>query len=185
MGRGDGGSKEKGGEEPGESFADLLDSDVQPLPDRPEPRVGRRPPIRKRTAPATKTVFEIEREGEEFFGRAPGVSKADLRRIEGESPEGVVEIDLHGLTRAEARTKVLRALGQARKQGRRWLHVIHGWGKGSGGDAVLKRSLPGWLAEPPHGAAVLGFVCSRRLPGATGATRIWLRREGPGAPGAR
>jgi len=169
----------------GESFAELLDSDVQPLPDRPEPRVGRRPPARKPSAPAAKVVFEIERQGEEVFGRAPGVSKADLKRIEGESPEGVVEIDLHGLTRAEARAAVLRALGQARQQGRRWLHVIHGRGHGSEGDAVLKRSLPGWLAEPPHGAAVLGFVCSRRLPGATGATRIWLRREGPGAPGAR
>ena len=185
MGRSDEGSGKKRGEKPGESFAELLDSDVEPLPDRPEPPPARRPPARKPSAPAAKVVFEIERQGEEVFGRAPGVSKADLRRIEGEAPEGVVEIDLHGLTRAEARTKVLRALGQARKQGRRWLHVIHGRGHGSEGDAVLKRSLPGWLAEPPHGAAVLGFVCSRRLPGATGATRIWLRREGPGAPGAR
>lgn len=172
------GSKPKVGKEPGESFADLLDADVQPLPDRPA-AAPRRPPARPGRASAAQVAFEIERQGEEVSGRAAGVSRRELERFESEPAEALRELDLHGLTAAQARKAVRRLLGQARQEGERWLHVIHGRGLGSEGDAVLKRSLPGWLAEPPHGAAVLAFVCSRRLPGSTGATRVWLRRERP------
>ena len=183
MGRDESSDKRKG-KKRGESFAELLEEGVRPLPERPEAR-PRPSPAPARKVAATKVVFEIEHQGEEFQGRAPGVSRRELRRFYAASTEPVREVELHGLTAEEGRAAVRRALGRARKEGGRWLHVIHGRGLRSQDGAVLKRALPGWLAEPPHGGAVLAFVCSRRLAGATGATRVWLRREGPGGAVSR
>ena len=165
------------------SFADLVDDDVRPLSGeaRPPRRGGApRAPVAEAPVP-----FKVEHLGEEFEGRAPGVSKRDLRRFGAVATEFLREVDLHGLTATEARAAVFQALADAREEGERWLHVIHGRGLRSEGEAVLRRALPGWLTEAPHGAFVLAFRCSSRLPGATGATRVWLRREGPRTGGPR
>lgn len=165
------------------SFADLVEDDVRPLArGAVSPRRGSVPRPPSTTPPVS---FAIESTGEEFEGRAPGISKRELRRFGAVSAESVREVDLHGLTADEARAAVFEAVAKVRDEGRRWLHVVHGRGLHSEGEAVLRRALPGWLAEPPHGAFVLGFRCSHKLPGATGATRVWLRREGPRDRGSR
>jgi DNA-nicking Smr family endonuclease len=58
------------------------------------------------------------------------------------------ELDLHGLTRDEARASLARFIAPSLQQGRRCLRVIHGKGHGSPGRMpVLKHLSRGWLAQ--------------------------------------
>jgi len=58
------------------------------------------------------------------------------------------ELDLHGLTRDEARASLARFIAASLQQGRRCLRVIHGKGHGSPGRVpVLKHLSRGWLAS--------------------------------------
>ena len=53
--------------------------------------------------------------------------------------------------------------------------------RSSEGGAVLKTALPGWLAKPPHGRWIRGFVTPEAGLGGAGATCVLLAR-GPQAP---
>ena len=177
-------SEERDAKKPVGSFADLVDSSVEPFEGRNPPPQRAQGPRPRRSLPEAEAVrFEITTRGEEVEGRAPGVAEADLGRILQSVAISVTQVDLHRMDADEARRAVLAALGQALRRGERWLHVIHGRGHRSEAGPVLKEALPGWLAELPHGRDVLAFLCSERLPGATGATRVWLRR--PRAPSPR
>ena len=57
--------------------------------------------------------------------------------------------------------------------------VIHGRGLHSDAGPTLKAALPGWLAEPPHGASVLAFESAGPGRGGTGATYVLLRPPRP------
>ena len=102
------GSKSHGGK----SFADLVDDDVRPLSGRQRP--PRRGAVPQTPVAAAPIPFEVEHLGEEFEGRAPGVSKRDLRRFGAVATEFLREVDLHGLTATEARAAVFRGLDCSR-----------------------------------------------------------------------
>lgn len=180
-------SEERDAKKPVGSFADLVESSVEPLEGRNPPPHRAQVPRPRGPFPEAEVVrFEMTTRGEEVEGRAPGVAEADLARILLSAEISVTQVDLHRMEAAEARRAVQVALGQALRRGERWLHVIHGRGHRSEAGPVLKEALPGWLAELPHGREVLAFLCSERLPGATGATRVWLRRRGrPRSPSSR
>ncbi|PKO52041.1 MAG: DNA mismatch repair protein MutS, partial [Betaproteobacteria bacterium HGW-Betaproteobacteria-21] len=86
--------------------------------------------------------------GDEAAFLRPGLPRrvlSDLRRgrwvLQG-------EIDLHGLTRDEARDALARFLHASLAQGKRCIRVIHGKGLGSPGRvAILKQLSRGWLAQ--------------------------------------
>ena len=85
------------------------------------------------------------------------------------------ELDLHGLTRDEARATLSAFLAHALKQGFRCLRLIHGKGLGSPGrEPVLKHLSRGWLMQR---AEILAFCQAKPHDGGEGALLILLRNQ--------
>ncbi|TGV33802.1 DNA mismatch repair protein MutS, partial [bacterium M00.F.Ca.ET.168.01.1.1] len=57
-------------------------------------------------------------------------------------------VDLHGMTQDEAYSLLLTFLHRAHAGGIRYVLVITGKGSSSGGDGILRRSVPHWLSTP-------------------------------------
>ena len=115
--------------------------------------------------------------GERQEGIAPGTDRALLRRLRnGEIPRDA-RIDLHGLAAAAARARVHETLARVHGEGSRCVLVIHGRGRHSETEPILKEALLGWLAEPPAGPLVMAFSSALGGDGGVGATYVLLRRE--------
>jgi len=111
--------------------------------------------------------------GEEATFLRPGLPRRvliDLRRGRWIVQE---EIDLHGLTRDEARAALGEFLAKALVRGRRCVRVVHGKGLRSPGKVgVLKHLSRGWLAQREE---ILAFCQARPQEGGSGALRVLLR----------
>ena len=82
------------------------------------------------------------------------------------------EIDLHGLTVAEAKPRLKEFIEDSVRSHRRCVRVVHGKGLGSGTRGpVLKDSVNRWLRQWD---AVLAFVSTRQVDGGTGAVYVLL-----------
>lgn len=145
-----------------------------PTPDEPEPeRVKRRAPVEE--APKAKSSPGLTRPG-----RAPAKTPVPAERSgEKRVRRGRVEIDgrldLHGMTQVEARAALVRFLGRlSAKDGRCGL-VITGKGR-AGGEGVLRRRLPEWLAEPDIAALSTGYAPAHARHGGDGAWYVFVRR---------
>ena len=159
-------------------FREALDG-VTPIEDRdklrPAPVALRR--RRRREPDAGGVVFEIDRLGERVEGCAPGIDRAWLRRLRNREIPPETRLDLHGMTAVAARRSVHEALARAAAGGVRCVLVIHGRGRRSESEPVLKEALLDWLAEPPVGASVMAFASASGGDGGVGATYVLLRRE--------
>lgn len=83
------------------------------------------------------------------------------------------QLDLHGLTREEAREALSVFLTSALKQGQRCVRVVHGKGLGSKNRVpVLRDKVRRWLTQSD---AVLAWVQARAPEGGTGALVVLLR----------
>jgi DNA-nicking Smr family endonuclease len=121
------------------------------------------------------TSFEFDvRPGGAVDGWASGFDRRRLRELRSGEIEPDAEIDLHGMTRAQAHRSLTAALRDAIAQQQRCVLVVHGRGARSSAGPVLRDALPEWLAEPPHGASVLAFAAGEAQRG--GATYVLLRR---------
>lgn len=156
-------------------FERALGKGVKRMPKDAAPPPRKQPPVRVHSE-EPPADFEIVSEGETLAGVARGVDHAHLRKLRSGQYRPELEIDLHGMHAAEARHELRGALAHASDHGLRCLLVIHGRGKHSEAEAVLKNSLVGWLAEPPHGRRVLAWHSGVR--GQGGATYVLLRRPG-------
>ena len=86
------------------------------------------------------------------------------------------QIDLHGLTREEAREVLVDFVRQSRRRGHRCVRVVHGKGLGSPGRApVLKGRVLRWLVQKKE---VLAFVQARPAEGGAGALVVLLKPVG-------
>jgi DNA-nicking Smr family endonuclease len=120
--------------------------------------------------------FVIESEGDDVYARAADVPRRQLAELRAGRVEVDGEIDLHGLTAAEARRALDRALADALRDGLRCLLVIHGTGHHSVSGPVLKRALPDWLASAPAAGDILAFATAPARHGGPGACLVLLRR---------
>jgi DNA-nicking Smr family endonuclease len=159
--------------------------DARPLAS--EPRVPKRRPRPKPQAGLRRADDEAglgeslrfdadhltELSGEALSFKRPFVSRRTLRRLARGSYAVQGEIDLHGMTVAEAKSYLAEFLTLAVARSWRCVRVVHGKGLGSGPrGAVLKPNVDRWLR---HRDSVLAFVSTRQVHGGTGAVYVLLR----------
>lgn len=88
-------------------------------------------------------------------------------------------VDLHGMTQHEAYSLLHSFLHRAHAGGVRYVLVITGKGSSSGGDGVLRRAVPAWLATPAFRPLVSSHDHAARHHGGSGALYVRLRRIRP------
>ena len=121
--------------------------------------------------------FDMHDSEEVMEGSVPGLDPRVLRRLRrGEfTPQG--DLDLHGCDAETARGLVEAFIVESHARGLRCLRIVHGRGNRSPNrQAVLKPSLPRWLARGPARLIVLAWTSAPRTDGGTGASYILLRR---------
>jgi DNA-nicking Smr family endonuclease len=112
--------------------------------------------------------------GDELGWRRQGVPESVLRRLRRGHYARRDELDLHGMTQAEARAALSRFLAEAVTHGFHCVRIIHGKGLGSGHRGpVLKAAVNRWLRRHD---AVRAFTSARRSDGGTGALYVLLGR---------
>ncbi|MFD2097752.1 endonuclease SmrB [Corallincola platygyrae] len=110
-------------------------------------------------------------QGVEF--RQPDLASHQLKRLKrGDLPPELF-LDLHGLSKAEAKQELLGLFNTARKEWIDVVSVMHGQGFG-----ILKRQLPKWLVQHP---AVLAFCEAPREYGGRNALLVLLDTPDPKA----
>ncbi|KQZ96087.1 DNA mismatch repair protein MutS [Mesorhizobium sp. Root157] len=85
-------------------------------------------------------------------------------------------VDLHGMTQEQAYSLLYSFLHRAHAGGVRYVLVITGKGSSSGGDGVLRRSVPAWLSTPAFRLFVSSHDHAARHHGGSGALYVRLRR---------
>jgi len=110
--------------------------------------------------------------GEELDWRRAGVPESVMRRLRRGQYAQRDELDLHGMTQAEARLAVLGFISESVDRDLRCVRIIHGKGRGSGQRGpVLKSAVNRWLRRND---AVCAFCSARRADGGTGALYVLL-----------
>ncbi len=100
-----------------------------------------------------------------------------LRRLRQGNFAVQAHLDLHGMTRQEARPLVESFIVDARARRRRCVLIVHGRGLNSKDQIpVLKESLRVWLAKGRIGRSVLAFCSARPSDGGAGAVYVLLRK---------
>ena len=113
--------------------------------------------------------------GDETEYHRPGLQRSVLRKLRRGHYAIQDEVDLHGLTVPEAKTRLAVFLDQARGQRLACVRVIHGKGLSSPGKTpMLKPKVGRWLRQ--HGG-VLAYTSARRSDGGSGALYVLLRRK--------
>ena len=106
--------------------------------------------------------------------RRPHVGKRTMRKLARGKFAVQAEIDLHGMTVAEARPRLADFIDYSIKQGLTCVRIVHGKGLGSGERGpVLKSAVSRWLRKWD---SVLAFVSARQVDGGTGAVYVLLDR---------
>ncbi|WP_457674836.1 Smr/MutS family protein [Thiolapillus sp.] len=142
-------------------------------------------PWKQRRRPVPLASGREEQPGEEFADtreetpdflefRRPGIQ----HRLWSDLQRGVLEpeatLDLHGMRVHDARQALGRFLNQSLGARRRCVRIIHGKGRGSSQQPVLKQRINQWL---PQKAEVLAFCSAPRWDGGTGAVYVLLSRK--------
>jgi DNA-nicking Smr family endonuclease len=121
-------------------------------------------------------IDEMERaNAESMHYRRPHVGKRTMRKLARGKYAVQAEIDLHGMTVAEARPRLADFIDYCAKQHLLCVRVVHGKGHGSGQRGpVLKNAVNRWLRKWD---VVLAFVSARQVDGGTGAVYVLLQQE--------
>ncbi len=167
--------------------------DVVPLNREPEvvpaPRVPKKAP-RFRSLEDEEVQAHLKRlvEGEEGFeltysdeyvdGAVVGLSPKVLKALRNGDYSYQDYVDLHGLTRTEAREAVVAFVTRSYARKHRCVLVIPGRGLNSEDkQPVLKERLVVWLTQAPLKRMVLAFASARSCDGGAGAFYVLLRRH--------
>ena len=116
--------------------------------------------------------FDIQT-GEQLAYKRDGVSPQVFRKLRRGHWIVQGEIDLHGLTRDEARPQLAAFLAECVRRGARCIRVIHGKGlRSPNGEPVLKARVASWLAQRDE---VLAFCEATPGDGGGGAVFVLLK----------
>jgi DNA-nicking Smr family endonuclease len=170
----------------------LATDGAEPLADR---RARIKPPPRPQTVAPAQLDPEIEAyeelralvrgsapfdlaDSDEFIeGSVHGLDPRVVRRLRRGDFAVQGHLDLHGLTRDEAREELEAFLARSRQAGKRCVLVVHGRGLHSKDQMpVLKDALKRWMATARFADHVLAFATARPHDGGAGAVYVLLRR---------
>jgi len=116
---------------------------------------------------------ELELGDELLFSRS-GLQHGLLRKLRRGQFSIRMQLDLHGMTVAEARLALTQFLLDCRAANARCVRIIHGKGHGSlHKQPVLKGKVNKWLQQRDE---VLAFCSARIEDGGTGAVYVLLKR---------
>lgn len=102
------------------------------------------------------------------------VGRRTMRKLSRGGYSVQAEIDLHGMTLAEAKPRLRDFIEWSADQKQLCVRVVHGKGLGSGERGpVLKSAVNSWLRKWPN---VLAFVSTRQVDGGTGAIYVLLQQ---------
>ncbi|MGH8326860.1 MAG: Smr/MutS family protein [Steroidobacteraceae bacterium] len=110
--------------------------------------------------------------GEELVFHRGGIQPAVLRKLRRGDYRVQGEIDLHGLTVAEARQALREFLAQALIRQWRCVRVIHGKGLRSGHRGPVLKGMVGAMLRKV--GPVVAYVSARQVDGGTGAVYVLL-----------
>jgi DNA-nicking Smr family endonuclease len=126
------------------------------------------------------TEIDISFTDEYIEGSVTGFSQKLMQQLKkGQFPVQDY-VDLHGLTKQDAETRVRDFLIQSYRLGLRCVLIVHGRGLNSEDHIpVLKKRLPLWLNRGPINKIVLAFSTARSYDGGAGAVYVLLKRNKP------
>lgn len=111
--------------------------------------------------------------GEELAFLRPGLQNQVLRKLRRGHWVTQGELDLHGLTVAEAKLELIQFLQHCQKNGLRCIRIIHGKGlRSKNREPVLKHKVAHWLMQRDE---TLAFCQARAADGGGGAMLVLLR----------
>ena len=101
------------------------------------------------------------------------VGKRTMRKLQRGGYSVQAELDLHGMTVAEAKPRLADFISYSASQGKYCVRIVHGKGHGSGDRGpVLKNAVNRWLRKWDN---VLAFVSTPQVDGGTGAVYVLLQ----------
>ena len=105
----------------------------------------------------------------------PSVGRRTMRKLARGRFSVQAEIDLHGMTVAEAKPRLTDFIDYSVKQNHLCVRIVHGKGLGSGERGpVLKTAVNRWLRKWD---SVLAFVSARHVDGGSGAVYVLLQQD--------
>jgi len=106
---------------------------------------------------------------------SPGLDRSTAKKVKrGKVPvEG--RLDLHGMTKTEARGALERFLAFSQEKNRRLVAVVTG--RGFRGEGVLRQAVPEWLNQPPNRSRILSFTYAPPSDGGDGALYVLVKRK--------
>jgi DNA-nicking Smr family endonuclease len=142
-----------------------LSADVEPEePPTPAKRAALRAAPQEAVAPLAR-----------LRAAPPPQDRGNEKRVRRGKLEIGASLDLHGHTQETARAALVRFVRAAQSRGDRTVIVITGVGRG-GGEGVLKRRFPEWLAERDIRVCVTGYAPAHRAHGGAGAFYVFIKR---------
>lgn len=104
----------------------------------------------------------------------PPQNRGNEKRVRRGKLEIGATLDLHGHTQESAERALIRFLHRAQSRGESTVIVVTGVGRG--GEGVLKRRLPDWLAGRELRGVISGFAPAHRTHGGGGAFYVFVKR---------
>ncbi|MBI3185785.1 MAG: Smr/MutS family protein [Myxococcales bacterium] len=121
--------------------------------------------------------FDLSDSDEFIEGHVQGLDVRILHKLSAGEYSPRAHLDLHGLSRAEAKVALERFVQKARLDGHRSVLVVTGRGLHSKDQLpVLKAGVQGWLSRGRLARQVLAFSTARPQDGGAGALYVLLRR---------
>lgn len=134
------------------------------------------PQITDKLSFANTEAVETLHAEDTFSYIASGLQKSVLKKMRRGHYGLDADLDLHGLTSAEARREMLKFLHYCEQDGCRCVRIIHGKGYRSENNLpVLKNDLNIWLRQRQE---VQAFCSAAQKEGGTGAVIVLLRLSG-------
>ena len=121
--------------------------------------------------------FIIAQTAEYMEATSPGIGPEIARRLHRGRYAIQDNLDLHGLTAAEADKTMHLFIHRALKKGYRAVLIVHGRGLTSPCKPVLKKKVLEWLTKGPLRRHVIALASARACDGGAGATYVLLRRK--------